>query len=168
MRELILLRHAHAEAAPLDGNDAERPLSVRGRTEATQAAARLLARGLVPDLVLFSPAVRTRQSAEILRTALGLPLAAFREAGPLYLASATMLRAQIAAVEPNIHRLMIIGHNPGLSQVASRFGPSPGARDLPTAGLVTAQWRHAAWVTLQPEAADACDLDDPESMDHWP
>jgi phosphohistidine phosphatase len=150
LRELILLRHAHAEAAPLDGNDAERPLSVRGRTEATQAAARLLARGLVPDLVLFSPAVRTRQSAEILRTALGLPLAAFREAGPLYLASATMLRAQIAAVEPNIHRLMIIGHNPGLSELAEALDPRLRNTVLVNAGYVHINIGGAGWRSVVP------------------
>jgi phosphohistidine phosphatase len=150
LRELILLRHAHADAAPLDGNDAERPLSARGRSEATQAAARLLAVGLVPDLVLFSPALRTRETAEILRTALGLPLQAFREVGALYLAAAPILRVQIAAVEPSIHRLMIIGHNPGLSELADQFTPQQRSTVLVNAGYVHVSIGGAGWRGVAP------------------
>jgi hypothetical protein len=52
-----------------------------------------------------------------------------------------------------------------LSAVASRFGPKPQRRELPTAGIATAVWYHAEWATLQPETADACEEDDPEDMD---
>lgn len=149
MRELILLRHAHADAAPLDGSDVDRPLSARGRAEASQAAVRLLGQGLVPDLVLFSPAVRTRETAEILRTVLGLPLQAFREVGALYLAAPPILRTQIATIEPNIHRLMIIGHNPGLSELADQINPQAGTTVLVNAGyihlsIVGGGWRGVA------------------------
>ena len=150
MRELILLRHAHADAAPLDGKDADRPLSERGRSEASQAAARLLALGLVPDLVLFSPALRTRETAEILRTALGLPLQRFREAGALYLAGAAILRTQIATVEPGVHRLMIIGHNPGLSELADELNPQLGNTVLVNAGYVHASIGGAGWRGVAP------------------
>jgi phosphohistidine phosphatase SixA len=59
---------------------------------------------------------------------------------------------------------MICGHNPGLSQIASRLGPKPQARELPTAGIASAVWRNAQWETLQPESAISCELDDPETM----
>jgi phosphohistidine phosphatase SixA len=58
---------------------------------------------------------------------------------------------------------MICGHNPGLSQLASRFGPKPQRRELPTAGIATAVWHGADWSTLEPETAVSCELDDPES-----
>ena len=60
---------------------------------------------------------------------------------------------------------MICGHNPGLSAIASRFGPKPQRRELSTAGIATAVWHHADWATLQPESADSCEMDDPEDMD---
>jgi phosphohistidine phosphatase SixA len=62
---------------------------------------------------------------------------------------------------------MICGHNPGLSSVASRFGPKPQRRELPTAGIATAVWYRAEWATLQPETADACEEDDPEDLDEF-
>jgi phosphohistidine phosphatase SixA len=64
--------------------------------------------------------------------------------------------------------VLICGHNPGLSQIATRLGPKRKLRDLPTGGLATAQWHGAAWTTLEPETAISCELDDPESMaDLW-
>jgi phosphohistidine phosphatase len=150
LRELILLRHAHADAAELDGIDLERPLSTRGRIEASQAAARLLAQGLVPDLVLFSPAVRTRETAELLRTALGLPLLAFREIGALYLAAAPILRLQIAAIEPQVHRLLIVGHNPGLSELADQMHPRQRGTVLVNAGYVHLSIDGSSWRSVAP------------------
>ncbi|HEY0801044.1 MAG TPA: hypothetical protein VGD54_09380, partial [Steroidobacteraceae bacterium] len=61
--------------------------------------------------------------------------------------------------------IMICGHNPGLSLIASRFGPKPQRRELPTAGIATAVWLNAEWATLQPESAYSCEMDDPEDMD---
>jgi phosphohistidine phosphatase len=145
LRELILLRHAHADAAPLEGNDSDRSLSARGRAEASLAAARLLARGLVPDLALFSPAARTRETAELLRTALGLPLQAFRELAPLYLATPAVLRAQIATIDAATHRLMIIGHNPGLSELAEELDPKLRHTVLVNAGYVHVSIGGAGW-----------------------
>jgi phosphohistidine phosphatase SixA len=63
-----------------------------------------------------------------------------------------------------VKHLMLCGHNPGLSQIASRLGPKPQPRELPTAGIVTAIWRLSDWTKLQPETASLCELDDPESM----
>jgi phosphohistidine phosphatase len=110
----------------------------------------LLALGLVPDLVLFSPAVRTRETAEILRTALGLPLQAFREVGALYLAAPPVLRAQIATVEPSVHRLMIIGHNPGLSELAEELDPRLRNTVLVNAGYVHVSIGGAGWRGVAP------------------
>ena len=76
--------------------------------------------------------------------------------------------AAARAARPALRHILICGHNPGLSQVASRLGPKPQRRNLPTAGIATAVWHNASWDTLQPETAISCELDDPESMaDLW-
>ena len=62
MRELILLRHAHAEPAAAGQADIDRPLSAQGLAEAEAAGRWLAAQGLVPDRVLCSPARRARES----------------------------------------------------------------------------------------------------------
>ena len=60
-RTLVILRHAKAER-PAELADADRPLTQRGHADAAAAGAWLAARGYRPDLVLCSPAKRTRQT----------------------------------------------------------------------------------------------------------
>ena len=64
MRELILLRHAHAEPPDAGQADLDRPLSPEGLAEAEAAGRWLAEQGLVPDCVLCSPARRTRETLE--------------------------------------------------------------------------------------------------------
>ena len=81
----------------------------------------------------------------------------------LYLATPETTWRLLAKRDAKLAHIMICGHNPGLSQLASRFGPKPQRRELPTAGIATAIWHDAHWDTLEPENAISCELDDPES-----
>ncbi len=65
----------------------------------------------------------------------------------------------------SLRHIMICGHNPALSHIASRFGPKPQRRELATAGIATAVWHSGEWQTLQPETADSCEMEDPDSTD---
>jgi phosphohistidine phosphatase SixA len=86
----------------------------------------------------------------------------------LYLATPEATWRLLSGRDSALRHIMICGHNPGLSQIASRLGPKPQVRELPTAGIASAVWNNALWQTLQPESAISCDLDDPESMaDLW-
>ncbi len=80
----------------------------------------------------------------------------------LYLATAQTTWRLVTLRDATVKHILICGHNPGLSQIASRLGPTPRARELPTAGLASAVWHHAEWATLQPETAGSCELDDPD------
>ena len=71
MRELILLRHAHAEPAAAGQADLDRPLSPEGLAEAEAAGRWLREQGLVPDRVLCSPARRARETLEAVLTTVG-------------------------------------------------------------------------------------------------
>jgi len=162
---LTLLRHGKAEPADAYPEDYERPLAHRGCIEAQEMATRLVKRNLVPDLILVSPAERAWATAEIIATTCELDAKQVQCARELYLASPERTWQLLARRSASLGHIMICGHNPGLSAVASRFGPKPQRRELPTAGIATAVWYHAEWATLQPETADACEEDDPEDMD---
>ena len=71
MRELILLRHAHAEAAAHGQDDIDRPLSRQGQAEAEAAGHWLKQHGYQPDRVVYSPARRTRETVEQVLAILG-------------------------------------------------------------------------------------------------
>jgi phosphohistidine phosphatase len=163
-RRLTLLRHGKAEPADAYPEDYERPLTHRGGIEAQEMATRLVKRNLVPDLILVSPAERAWATAEIIATTCELDAKQVRCARELYLASPERTWQLLKHSAASLGHIMICGHNPGLSSIASRFGPKPERRELPTAGIATALWRNAEWTTLQPETADSCDVDDPEDM----
>ena len=71
MRELILLRHAHAEPAAAGQDDIDRPLSRQGLAEAEAAGKWLKDHGYLPDRIIASPARRTRETLEQVLHAIG-------------------------------------------------------------------------------------------------
>jgi phosphohistidine phosphatase len=164
MRRLTLLRHGKAQSIDACAEDFERTLTRRGCIEAQEMATRIVYRDLIPDLILVSPAERAWATAEIIAAACELDAKQVQCARELYLATAETTWRLLARRDAALRHILICGHNPGLSELASRLGPKPAPRELPTAGLASAVWRNAHWATLQPEAALSCDLDDPESM----
>lgn len=134
MRELILLRHTHADALATGQSDADRPLSAEGRSEAQAAARWLQAQDLVPDRVLVSPALRARETAAAVADALGeLPT---REEAVIYEASPGEL-AGLADQNRDATRLLMVGHNPGLEQLAALMhsGQTGDYRGMPPGGI---------------------------------
>src|SRR4051812_48774268 len=93
-KRLSLIRHANAEQ-DLDVRDFERPLSRKGRGEAEEMAKRFHERGHVPDLILTSAAVRTRETAETFARVLGVPARLLQAEDSLYLADGEHILACI-------------------------------------------------------------------------
>jgi phosphohistidine phosphatase len=130
-REVILLRHAHAEGPNPGQSDADRPLSARGVDEAKAAGRWLRGQTVLPALVLCSPALRARQT---LQHALG-DVAATSEPR-IYEASAGEL---IALIDDHVDaaRLLLVGHNPGFETLVALLatGQSGDFRGVPPAGI---------------------------------
>ena len=117
MRRVYLLRHAKSSWKDSSLADRDRPLAGRGRRAAAAIADHLKAEGIRPDLVLCSPARRTRETLERVETALGDRVEVrFEEA--LYGASEIELLARLRALPPEVSSVMLIGHNPGLEDLA--------------------------------------------------
>jgi phosphohistidine phosphatase len=163
-RRLTLLRHGQAEPIDSCPEDFERTLTRRGAIEAEEMAARFARRDFIPDLILSSPAERTWATASIIAAACELDAKQIRCARELYLATPETTWRLLTQSDAALRHILICGHNPGLSQIASRLGPKPQTRDLPTAGFATALWHHGTWATLQPETASSCEQDDPENL----
>jgi phosphohistidine phosphatase len=161
-RRLTLLRHGQAQPIDSCAEDFERELTRRGVIEAQEIADRMLERNLIPDLILVSPAERAWSTAEIVAAACELDAKQIQGARELYLATPETTWRVLAQRAGSLKHILICGHNPGLSRIASRLGPKPQTRELPTGGIATAVWHHADWSTVQPETAESCELDDPE------
>ncbi|HZX81487.1 MAG TPA: histidine phosphatase family protein [Lysobacter sp.] len=135
MRELILLRHAHAEAPQSGQPDVERPLSIEGQA-ATEVVGRwLVDNDLKPDCVICSPAARARETAEGVMRVTGY-IDTCTEDGIYEATPGTLI--EIADRYRDIGRVMLVGHNPGLEQLAALMesGQSGDYRGMPPAGVV--------------------------------
>ena len=133
MRDLILLRHAHAEPATAGQDDRQRGLSATGQAEARAAGEWLRAHGLKPDRILYSDAARTRETLEALGDVGGVQ---GREEASIYEASPGILAA-LADANRDAERLLLVGHNPGLEQLAALMhsGQSGDYRGMPPGGI---------------------------------
>lgn len=134
MRELILLRHAHAEPAAPGQADIDRPLSLRGQAEAEAAGRWLKTHGFLPDQVVCSPARRTRETVERVLQSLGFVDTRLDER--IYEATPGTLIA-VADAHRDIPRRLLVGHNPGFEQLCALLstGQSGDCRGMPTAGI---------------------------------
>jgi len=134
MKRLLLLRHAHADAARAGVEDFDRPLSARGRIEALNAARCIAAAGLRCDALLVSPAARTRQTATIVAAELDIAEPPRFDAA-VYLGSGAALLTALQQCPKPLETLLLVGHNPGLSELAQHFQAAPPPLQLRTAGL---------------------------------
>jgi phosphohistidine phosphatase len=112
VRRLYLLRHAKSSWDDPGLADHDRPLAPRGRRAAKAIGRHLREQGIEPELILCSTAVRARQTLE----RLGLAGAQF--APELYGAGASALLAGLREVPPEVASVMLIGHNPGIQDLA--------------------------------------------------
>ncbi|MFI5011919.1 MAG: SixA phosphatase family protein [Hyphomicrobiales bacterium] len=119
MRRLYLLRHAKS-ARPAGVADHERPLAPRGLDDARAIGSYLKQEMLLPDLVLVSTATRTRQTWDIVIQGLGVVPSVHFEPG-LYDAPAARLSTAVAQTPDGIKSLLLIGHNPGIADLALRL-----------------------------------------------
>lgn len=134
MRELILLRHAHADHGATGHADMDRALSSEGWAEAEAAGHWLAAQKLVPDCVLCSPARRTRETLEAVLGVIGY--VEQRVDDTIYGADPGALIA-LADAHRDVGRLLLVGHNPGLEQLAALLhsGQSGDYRGMASGGI---------------------------------
>ncbi|GIF65264.1 phosphoglycerate mutase [Asanoa ishikariensis] len=138
-RRILLVRHAKADR-PEGVGDVDRPLTARGHADAGAIGAWLAHRDYRPDLVICSPSKRTRQTWHGI--ALGLADAAGEQApapevdyrDEVYDGEGTDLIDLIQGVDDVVNTVMIIGHNPSVSEASELFDPA-SAGDLRTSGV---------------------------------
>lgn len=155
-RELLLLRHAKSDWSR-DADDFDRPLNPRGQRDAARLARWAQEQGLHPDAILCSPARRTVQTAEALCAQIGFPAKNIQWNEDLYLAPVHVLLDALADLPTEAHRVMLIGHNPGLEDLLLYLAPTAEAQRhkdklLTTATLARLGLPDHAW-TLQRGAA---------------
>jgi phosphohistidine phosphatase len=158
MRRLILFRHAKAEASEPGTEDRARGLVERGRKDAAKIGAYMASHALTPDRVVISPAARTQETWKYTSAAFK-PAPGAKTADALYDATPHAIFAVIKDAPAAAHTLLVVGHNPGLHEVALMLIATGDidARErlrekLPTAGLVIIEFPIDDWGRLHPQS----------------
>ncbi len=117
MRIVYLLRHAKSSWADPELPDCDRPLAPRGERASRRIAGHIRRERIRPGLVLCSSAVRARRTLEIIAPALGYGVSV-RIEDRLYGAEAEDLLGRLREVPDEVDAVMVVGHNPGLQDLA--------------------------------------------------
>ena len=151
MRTLYLMRHAKSDRGNPALSDIDRPLAPRGRRDAPAMAAYMREHDYRPDLVLCSPATRTRETLALLQPALA-PDTRVEYDRKMYPGSPDVLLRRLRDVAETIASVLVIGHNPGLERFAAALAPRGDRRALarmrekyPTCGLAVIHLHIDRW-----------------------
>jgi phosphohistidine phosphatase len=135
------MRHGKAVDADEAFNDFERPLQNRGRKEAEQTAEWLKEKGIHPEMILSSPAMRTAGTAQVLANVFEYPAEHIVYHAPLYMGRAHEYIAAINNLKANC--ILVVGHNPEMQALAYHFA-KVGQAGFPTASAVVLEFEDAA------------------------
>lgn len=160
MHTITLLRHAKSSWGDPSLTDAERPLNARGRKAAPLMAQHMASLGLAPDLVLCSTAARTRETLALVMEHWPHPELTVTFTDALYLAEAEEMLALIRQLPRNVAHVMLVGHNPGMQNLALRLIGDQEHPDtvriaakLPTAALLVLETPETSWRVLKEGSA---------------
>jgi phosphohistidine phosphatase len=168
VRTVVLLRHGKSSWSDSTLADIDRPLAPRGERASRKLAKYIRRKRIQPALVLCSPSLRTRQTLEAVEASLGKRCVV--EVVPqLYVASEQELLEQLQALPESVSSVMVIGHNPGLHNLALVLA-SRGAdlthleEKFPTGALATLVVRTEGWAALGPCTAELVDYVVPRQL----
>jgi phosphohistidine phosphatase len=142
MRILYLLRHAKSSWADATLRDFDRPLKKRGREAAERIGQRMASENLSNPLVICSPAVRTRETAEIVLTSAKLNVEP-RFDERIYEASLRELDQIVTEIPDDKDVAIMIGHNPGFEELLSFL--TGEHRGMPTCALAKIGFGDVSW-----------------------
>jgi phosphohistidine phosphatase len=161
MKILTLVRHAKSDWKDVSLSDKQRPLNRRGKRDAPEMGKRIARHGIRPSLIIASPAVRAWKTAKTIAAEISYPTEFLQREESLYLASLNDLLAAVAAQDNGFKSLMVVGHNPGMTDFANFLVPGL-TNNLPTAGVVSVQIERDDWSLYEQPTCELIAYDYPK------
>lgn len=163
MKTLTLVRHAKSSWKDTRLSDRERPLNKRGKRDAPVMGERMIGHGIRPSLIISSPAKRAWSTAKIIAAQISYPIEFLQRENGLYLASLDEILDIIVAQDNRFNNLMVVGHNPGMTDFANFLSPGL-TNNLPTAGVVSVQIDQDDWNLYERPSTDLLVYDYPKKV----
>ena len=151
MKTLYLVRHGKSSWRHKELRDQERPLKKRGAEDADLMAKHLRNKGILPDLIISSPARRAFQTAIIFAENLKYPEDRIEVNRSVYSSSYEELLAVVMALDDSYKSAMIFGHDPTLANMASHLTHRVFEK-ISTSGVVAITFHEDKWEAIQPSS----------------
>ena len=148
MKTLTLVRHAKSSWSDTRLSDGDRPLNKRGKRDAPVMGKRMVEHDIRPSLIISSPAKRAWSTAKLVAAEISYPIEFLQREDSLYHASIDEILGVIVAQDNRFNNMMIVGHNPGMTDFANFLSPGL-TNNLPTAGVVSLQIDQDDWNLYQ-------------------
>jgi len=148
MKTLYVVRHAKSSWEDPLLDDFSRPLNERGKKDAPLMGKRLKDKKILPDLIFASSARRTLATAKRIAEVLGYAEDKIKIDPALYHASPRTILSAIKNVKDKIDILMIVGHNPGLTEFVNEL-MNQHFDNIPTCGIVACTIEIDAWKKIK-------------------
>jgi len=145
MKNLILIRHAKSSWDEPGVGDRERPLNKRGLADAPKIGAALHERGVDPDVIIVSLAVRAWMTAELIADELSYPREELVQESAIYAAGLSSLMQVVQNIDEDIGTACLIGHNPGFEDLANTLISGMPVSHMPTCGVVRMELKSDTW-----------------------
>ena|SRR5450631_1732868 len=146
MKTLYLLRHAKSSWDDTSLPDRERPLEPRGERDAAKMSKRWSQLHAKPDLIMSSPAVRALATAKLVVQGLDYKTKKIAVEDRLYAATQDTLIAVIEGLDDKLGRVMLVGHNPGFTELAHHFDSE--ITHMPTCALAEFRFEADSWAGI--------------------
>lgn len=143
-RQLILIRHTKSSWADLGMRDFDRPLKKDRTDDAKSMAKHLKELGVKPDLILCSPALRTKQTVEFFCDKLNYDYNKIEFDMRLYESSAEDYTQVVREGNEEIRTLVVVGHNPSITDFANQFLQNK-ISEVPTTGVICLEFESDNW-----------------------
>ncbi|MBC7759767.1 MAG: histidine phosphatase family protein [Phormidesmis sp. FL-bin-119] len=144
-KHLVLMRHAKSDWSVTGQKDFDRELNPRGNRDAPRMGGRLTQeKGLKPDLVIASPAIRTSNTAKYVCEQLKFPEEKIVFDEEIYEGSVRSLLKVVNSLDDSCNTVLLVGHNPGISYLAE-YITKQEIGELPTSGIVSIHFEFDSW-----------------------
>jgi len=148
MKTLYLMRHAKSSRKDGSLEDFDRPLNKRGEHDAPFMGKMMNQKGIILQEIISSPAERALSTARLFCTGIEFPHQNVKIDNNLYASSSSAMLVVIKNVNINVESVLIIGHNPGLTDLSNYLSDFP-IDNIPTCGMVELFFNRKSWQEIE-------------------
>lgn len=161
MKKLFIIRHAKSSWKDLNLSDFDRPLNKRGKSNAPLMASRLKEKGVLPDIILSSPALRAKSTALKIAKKLNYTQKILFDQ-KLYDSDISALDSILKNLDKKANIVFIFGHNPELNMLAQHYVGF--YENIPTCGIIEIEFNSKNWKNISRDNATFISFDYPKKL----